>query len=66
MARTAPEVGKAGRKSASRGAAAKPAMNPRRQRLWRDLALIFTFANLDMPLFVGTAWVPPTIELSTT
>ena len=40
MARTAPEVGKAGRKSASRGAAAKPAMNPRRQRLWRDLALI--------------------------
>ena len=40
MARTAPEVGKAGRKGASRAAAAKPAMNPRRQRLWRDLALI--------------------------
>jgi S-DNA-T family DNA segregation ATPase FtsK/SpoIIIE len=33
-------VGKAGRKGASRGAAAKPAMNLRRQRLWRDLALI--------------------------
>ena len=40
MARTAPEVGKAGRKSASRAAAAKQAVNPRRQRLWRDLALI--------------------------
>lgn len=33
---------------------------------WRDLALIFTVANLDKPFFVGTAWVPPTIELSTT
>ena len=38
MARTAPEMGKAGRKPASR--ASKPAMSPGRQRLWRDLALI--------------------------
>ncbi|QDA55967.1 DNA translocase FtsK [Thermomonas aquatica] len=40
MARTAPEVGKAGRKAGSKNAASKPAMSPRRQRLWRDLALI--------------------------
>src|SRR5262249_28109631 len=32
---------------------------------WRDLALIFTVANLDQPQFVGTAWVPPTIKVST-
>jgi lipopolysaccharide transport system ATP-binding protein len=32
---------------------------------WRDLALVFTVANLDQPLFVGTAWVPPTIKVST-
>ena len=31
---------------------------------WRDLALIFTVANLDKPSFVGTAWVPPRIVLS--
>jgi lipopolysaccharide transport system ATP-binding protein len=31
---------------------------------WRDLALIFTVANLDKPVFVGSAWVPPRIELS--
>ena len=31
---------------------------------WRDLALIFTVANLDKPVFVGTAWVPPSISLS--
>lgn len=31
---------------------------------WRDLALIFTIANLDKPFFVGTAWVPPSIELT--
>ena len=31
---------------------------------WRDLALIFTVANLDKPVFVGSAWVPPTISLS--
>jgi lipopolysaccharide transport system ATP-binding protein len=32
---------------------------------WRDLALVFTVANLDQPLFIGTAWVPPTIKVST-
>ena len=30
---------------------------------WRDLALIFTVANLDKPVFVGSAWVPPVIEV---
>jgi lipopolysaccharide transport system ATP-binding protein len=30
---------------------------------WRDLALIFSVANLDKPVFVGTAWVPPVIEV---
>ncbi len=28
---------------------------------WRDLALVFTVANLDHPYFVGLAWVPPQI-----
>jgi lipopolysaccharide transport system ATP-binding protein len=32
---------------------------------WRDLALVFTVANLDQPQFVGTAWVPPAIKVST-
>lgn len=31
---------------------------------WRDLALMFTVTNLDRPHFVGTAWVPPTIEVT--
>ena len=31
---------------------------------WRDLALLFTVANLDKPFFVGTSWVPPSIKLS--
>lgn len=31
---------------------------------WRDLALIFTVANLDKPVFVGSAWVPPSIDLT--
>ena len=31
---------------------------------WRDLALIFTVANLDKPSFVGSAWLPPCIQLS--
>ena len=31
---------------------------------WRDLALVFTVANLDQPQFVGTAWVPPLIKVS--
>lgn len=30
---------------------------------WRDLALIFTVANLDKPSFIGSAWVPPRIEV---
>ena len=30
---------------------------------WRDLALIFTVANLDKPSFVGSAWLAPRIEL---
>lgn len=31
---------------------------------WRDLALVFTVANLDRTQFVGTAWVPAEIEIS--
>lgn len=30
---------------------------------WRDLALIFTVANHSQPHFVGSAWVPPQIEV---
>ena len=30
---------------------------------WRDLALIFSVANPDRDYFVGTAWIPPVIEL---
>lgn len=30
---------------------------------WKDLALIFTVMNLDKPMFVGNAWVPPVIEI---
>ncbi|MBB6245210.1 ABC transporter ATP-binding protein [Rhodanobacter sp. A1T4] len=33
---------------------------------WRDLALVFRVANLSRMDFVGTAWVPPTIETSRT
>ena len=40
MARTASDVGKSGRKPASKQANPKTGANPRRQRLWRDLALI--------------------------
>ncbi|MGF6493641.1 lipopolysaccharide transport system ATP-binding protein [Luteibacter sp. 621] len=29
---------------------------------WRDLALIFTVGNHSHPHFVGSAWIPPTIE----
>ncbi len=32
---------------------------------WRDLALIFTVANQNRVQFIGSAWVPPTIEVST-
>ena len=31
---------------------------------WKDLALMFTVANVDHPRFVGCAWVPPVIEVS--
>lgn len=30
---------------------------------WRDLALVFNVSNLSRPVFVGTAWVPPQIEV---
>lgn len=30
---------------------------------WRDLALVFSVSNLSRARFVGTAWVPPTIEV---
>jgi len=30
---------------------------------WRDLALVFTVANQDRDHFVGSAWVPPVIEV---
>jgi lipopolysaccharide transport system ATP-binding protein len=31
---------------------------------WRDLALIFTAANFDKPLFVGSGWIPPRIKVT--
>lgn len=30
---------------------------------WRDLALMFTVSNTDKPYFIGSAWVPPVIEV---
>jgi lipopolysaccharide transport system ATP-binding protein len=30
---------------------------------WRDLALVFTVANQNRDQFVGSAWVPPVIEV---
>lgn len=30
---------------------------------WRDLALVFTIANVSRPTFVGVAWIPPIIEV---
>ena len=30
---------------------------------WRDLALVFTVANLGLPYFEGLAWVPPRIAV---
>ncbi|WP_435307171.1 ABC transporter ATP-binding protein [Pseudoxanthomonas sp. LjRoot125] len=30
---------------------------------WRELALTFTVANLSHPIFIGSAWVPPRIEV---
>jgi lipopolysaccharide transport system ATP-binding protein len=32
---------------------------------WRDLALVFSVANIEHAEFIGTAWVPPTITVST-
>lgn len=29
---------------------------------WRDLAVVFNVINLDKPEFVGTAWLPSTLE----
>ena len=40
MARTASETGKSSRKPATKPVGARVGANPRRQRLWRDLALI--------------------------
>jgi lipopolysaccharide transport system ATP-binding protein len=31
---------------------------------WRDLALMFTVNNFKQPYFVGSAWLPPKIEIS--
>lgn len=31
---------------------------------WRDLALVFTVNNFKQSYFVGTAWLPPEIEIS--
>jgi lipopolysaccharide transport system ATP-binding protein len=30
---------------------------------WKDLALVFTVANLDRPNFVGVAYLPPVVEV---
>lgn len=30
---------------------------------WRDLAFLFTVANQNRDFFIGTAWVPPVIEI---
>lgn len=30
---------------------------------WRDLALIFTVANVGLTQFVGSAWIPPRIDI---
>lgn len=32
---------------------------------WRDLALVFTVANLTRDTFVGSAWLPPAITIQT-
>lgn len=33
---------------------------------WKDLALVFTVANVDHPVFVGLAHIPPRIEIART
>jgi lipopolysaccharide transport system ATP-binding protein len=30
---------------------------------WRDLALTFSVTNMDKPVFVGMAWIPPSIQV---
>jgi lipopolysaccharide transport system ATP-binding protein len=32
---------------------------------WRDLALVFSVANIEHAQFIGMAWVPPSIKVST-
>ena len=31
---------------------------------WRDLAIVFNVVNIDKSHFVGTAWIPPILEIS--
>lgn len=31
---------------------------------WRELAIMFQVTNLDKPVFIGSAWVPPAIEIA--
>lgn len=31
---------------------------------WRDLALIFNVNNISHPVFIGSSWVPPAIEVA--
>lgn len=33
---------------------------------WKDLALVFTVANIQYPTFVGSAWIPPSITMTAT
>ena len=40
MAKSATDTARGSRKAVAKAAAGKPAANPRRQKLWRDLALI--------------------------
>jgi lipopolysaccharide transport system ATP-binding protein len=31
---------------------------------WRDMALVFTVANVDNPYFIGSTWLPPLISVA--
>lgn len=31
---------------------------------WRDLALVFTVANMGKPTFIGSAWIPPAFRIT--
>jgi len=31
---------------------------------WRDLAVVFTVVNADLPGFVGAAWLPPELDIT--